>query len=306
LAEEFPNPHRLPLPIPGQNSAHLGLAPLISCLFPPRTCLELPKTGITEARTGLFLLRSGGDSLHPGMVLVRAGLKIEGATTDIPYREKCPMAAPTESYITEKLPDSTYATLLGVFAARCEQQQAELGLSPAELLEIQEAAASNREGLQNWLRVSGLARAAQILKQERQQAAKQVVSKYAKIFRANEAISDAVLSGLLLAPHNPARPKSPVNQVERLVATADGQGFVKLKWKPNGNQPRTQYLVEVRHGPSEPWTMLGLTTRTRFSHPALPGVYISFRVVAHRGERRGQASIPVTLWSDSPALRLAA
>ena len=216
------------------------------------------------------------------------------------------MATPTDSYITEKLPDATYAVLLGVFAARCEQLQAELGLSPAELLEIQEAAVSNREGQQDWLHAIGLAQGAQTRKQERQRAAKHVVAKYAKMFRANEEISDAVLAGLMLAPHNPARPKSPVNQVEGLVGTANGQGFVKLKWNPNGNQPRTQYLVQIRHAPSEPWTVLGLTTRTRFSHQALPGVYVGFRVIACRGERKAEPSIPISLWSDSPALRLAA
>lgn len=216
------------------------------------------------------------------------------------------MASPTDSYITEKHPDSTFAVLLGVFAARCAELQDELGLSPEDLLEIQAAAESNREGLQRWVHAMGQAQAAQVQKQERQRAARAVVSKYAKIFRADEKIPDSVLGGLRLAPREPARPKSPVHEVVGLVATSDGQGLVKLKWKANGNKPRTQYLVEVRHSPSERWTFLGLTTRTRFEHQATVGVYIGFRVIAHRGVRSGEPSYPFLLWADSPALRLAA
>lgn len=216
------------------------------------------------------------------------------------------MASPTDSYITEKHPDSTFAVLLGVFAARCAELQEELGLSPEELLEIQDAAESNRKGLQRWVHAVGQAQAAQVQKQKRQRAARAVVSKYAKIFRADERIPDSVLGGLMVAPHNPTRPKCPVHEVSELTASADGQGFVTLRWKANGNKPRTTYQIQKRCALSGEWTLLGSTSKTKFSHRAEPGVCISFRVVATRADRSSLPSGSVVLWSDSPALRLAA
>lgn len=86
----------------------------------------------------------------------------------------------------------------------------------------------------------------------------------AKLVNANAGVSTALKSELGISV-TPAVP-SPVAQPLELSATGYENGSNKLTWKRNGNPNTTTFLVEYRMGGSAAWNLVGVTSKTKYTH----------------------------------------
>lgn len=211
-------------------------------------------------------------------------------------------------YITEIDADGDLSTALANFNTVCIANTAALGLTPANLLEIAGASTTFTTDLNALVAAKATAKSAAALKDTQKKSSKATVSKYAKMFRANVAVTDALLAQLQLPAHKTPGTKTPPTTPTMLVANADGTGLVSLSWNRMGNIAGTVFLIEYRTSPTSDWAVVNTTTRVRFSVQATPGSYIAFRVSAQRNGQTSAASTPVVLWDSSApqALQIAA
>lgn len=209
-------------------------------------------------------------------------------------------------YITETVNDLALRSAFSDFSSVCAAEAATLGLSPAEVAEIAAAAAQFESDILAVAAAKSKLSSKVRMKDDQKAASRDMISRYAKRFRANESISDAILTKLQLAPHETPGTHTKPTPPLALVATSDGQGNIKLIWDRNGNRQTTIFQIEVRYSPSDPWTMLGVTTQTKFRLRTTPGSFISFRVFAHRNSLVSSACTPVTLWHEGQAVSLKA
>ncbi|MEQ1821935.1 MAG: fibronectin type III domain-containing protein [Fimbriimonadaceae bacterium] len=220
------------------------------------------------------------------------------------------MPASVNQYITDINADSDLAVALTSFAAVCSANSAALGLTPATLAEITGTNTAYGTSLNAWVTARVASFNAQDAKDLQKKTSKAVISKFAKQFRANQAISDSLLAQLQLAPHKPPKNASPPAQPTQLTANANGLGFVKLKWSRKGNKPNTTYQIEYRSEAVTSWTILDSTTKAKFEYQADPGQSIQFRIIASRAGLASEPSVPVSLWEVAPSaisnLKLAA
>jgi hypothetical protein len=207
------------------------------------------------------------------------------------------MATPTSKHITDIRADAHLALALRSFLSACIEHEADLGLSPAEISEMTETVESFSEGLAEWRAINAKAEGALREKNLRREAAKAMVGRFAKVFRAKQSIPDSLLANLMLPPHTPPRTRSEPATPTDLVAKANGQGLITLQWKLLGKTKATTILIEFRTSPEEPWRLLDATTRNRYVVQATPGSYIAFRVRSKLSGQTSPASVPVALWS---------
>lgn len=201
-------------------------------------------------------------------------------------------------YITQIKREADLSVALTSFSATCASNAGPLNLTPANLLEI----AAMASGLSTALNAGTTAKVALKLalqnKDMQLKTSKATLAKWAKTFRANPAISDALLDQLMLPHHSTPGTKTPPAQPLDLVATPDVQGLVALRWKRNGNRSTTQFMVETQNAPGGPWSLAGGTTKVRFEFQAVLNEYVAFRVIAARDGESSQPSLPVVLWSN--------
>lgn len=213
-------------------------------------------------------------------------------------------------YITEINADADLGIALTSFAAVCTTNMAVLGLTAPTLAEITGTSTAYTGSMNAWVTARLASFNAQDVKDLQKKSSKAIISKFAKQFRANLAISDALLAQLQLAPHKPAKNSSPPNQPSLLTAHADGLGLVKLKWSRNANKPNTTYQIEFRNEAITDWTIIDTTTKVSFEYHAEPGQSVQFRVIAVRAGIASEPSVPVSLWEAAPgnaaSLKLAA
>lgn len=202
-------------------------------------------------------------------------------------------------YITEVQGQAQFADALNSFSAQCAANADVLKLDPPQLAEIAQAATKVTQKLDAWFEAKEAANQAGIDKNDEIKTAKGIVSTYAKTFRADPTISDALLGLLMLAPHNPPKTSTPPAQPGQCNAKGDLQGFVYLKWGRGGNGSGTIFTIEYRLQPSGPWTVLGTTLKSTFAYQATPGEFVQFRVVAQRKGQSSPPSLPATLWDYS-------
>ncbi|MBV6457442.1 MAG: hypothetical protein HONBIEJF_00551 [Fimbriimonadaceae bacterium] len=211
-------------------------------------------------------------------------------------------------YITEIVNDGELNTALANFNTVCIANAAALGLVPADLTEIAAAATGFNTNLNTATAAKATANSAVEAKDLQKATSRGVVAKWAKVFRAKTTVSDALLNQLMLPPHKtPGSFTAPTTPTD-LVATANGDGVIALRWKRNGNIASTTFTVEYRMSASDPWVILGTTTKVSFGYESAPGQYIAFRVSASRRGVSSPASTPVVLWDteQGQTLQLAA
>lgn len=201
------------------------------------------------------------------------------------------------AYITQILAEEEFNTALANFATVCNLQAETLDLTPAQITEIQAASTA----LANAITAATAARtawaSAQAAKLTKLADGHALVSKYAKIFRADQTVTDAILAELMLAPHKTPGVRTTPAIPTDLVANSDGNGNITLKWHRNGNIQGTVFNVEMRPNNSAPWSIIGTTTMSKFDTTWTPGTYVEYRVSASRRDVDSAACTPVVLWS---------
>ncbi|HRI42571.1 MAG TPA: fibronectin type III domain-containing protein [Fimbriimonadaceae bacterium] len=202
-------------------------------------------------------------------------------------------------WITEIVADGQLNGALANFATVCDNNAGPLGLTGPMVAEI-EGAATNFSAELAASTAAKAARAAAVQSKSTQKTtSKAIVSKYAKIFRANSAVSDELLAQLMLPPHStPGSESSPTTPLD-LTASANGEGVTTLKWNRNGNIRGTIFQIEKRTSPSGAWSILDTTTRRTFVTASAPGQYVAYRVRATRSGQSSAPSTPVVLWDGS-------
>jgi hypothetical protein len=211
-------------------------------------------------------------------------------------------------YITEIKGVGALNTALQSFQATCSANALALGLDPADLAEITGAATGLNTKLNAWTAAKSTAGSARQAKDAQKSTSAAIVSKWARVFRANQSVPDSLLEQLMLAPHDtPASQVAPAEPLD-LVARGNGNGNIKLTWRRNGNIYGTVFVIEYRTSAGGPWLQLGTSTRRTFETQWTPGTYIGFRVTAQRRGVQSPASTPVALWESESTqeLRVAA
>lgn len=207
-------------------------------------------------------------------------------------------------YITEINADGELNSALANFNTVCIANSVALGLAPGDLTEIASAATSFNTNLNTSTAAKATARSAVEAKDTQKGTSKGVIAKWAKVFRAKLTVTDALLGQLMLPPHKTpgtfAEPTTPTD----LVATANGNGDIALKWNRAGNNQFTTFIIEYRTSASDPWVMLGTSTKRTFGWESAPGQYIAFRVSASRRGVISAASTPVVLWDTEQGQQL--
>lgn len=207
-------------------------------------------------------------------------------------------------YITEIKADDALNSAAQHFATTCDANKVVLGLTTANLAEIAGAVVAFGTSLTALADAKALAEGARETKDVQRTATKAILSKWAKTFRANPAVPDGLLTTLQVAPHIPSGVKTPPTVPLGLSAMSDGNGNIKLTWKRNGNIQNTQFVIQYRTAPTEPWVQLGTSLKRTFDTTWTPGVYVAYRVFATRRGLSSAATTPFVLWDGESEVTL--
>lgn len=187
------------------------------------------------------------------------------------------------------LKDDELKDLLNLMAQNAPTVAGQLGLSPEQIAQIQDAASGFQQAQQEASTALEAYQSAVALKDGARLAALKTVRPMVVAWKVDPSVGPGVLEQMGVAPDRKRRHAVPVFTPSKLVATADRTGNT-LTWQPNGNEYRTTYVVEKRGGADQPWAFFGVTTSTRLvDHEARPGEPVWYRV---RSERSGRASVP--------------
>lgn len=115
-------------------------------------------------------------------------------------------------------------------------------------------------------------------------AAQLDISSRSKFIAANTAVAPVLKAQLGLPPADTVpstnAPVTPLN----LAVTGTPDGTNLLKWKSNGNLPRTMYDIYAKIGAATAWTLVRTITATKFTHSGqTAGVKALYRITARRG-----------------------
>lgn len=201
-------------------------------------------------------------------------------------------------YITDIRKQAELADAMTTFAATCAANSAALHLDPADVLAIQAMANSFTSALNAYSDAKAASDSAHAAKDAQYASSRATLSMWAKTFRADLTISDALLEQLNLAPHSTPGTKTPPTTPIDLVANPNGLGVVALKWGRNGNGTGTVFDVQTQSAAGGDWTIAASTTKAKFSYQAVSGQYIAFRVSASRNGLTSTPTLPIVLWNQ--------
>ncbi len=207
-------------------------------------------------------------------------------------------------WITDIQADGELNSALANFYNVCNANALALTLTPANLTEIQGASTSFNTDLNASTAAKAAATAAVQAKNTQKTTSKDVVSKWAKTFRANATIPDELLAQLMLPPHSTPGSEIAPTTPTALVASANGDGVTNLKWNRSGNIQGTVFVIEKRTSASGAWAIFDTTTRRTFVTISNPGQYVAYRVSAQRNGMTSPASTPVVLWDTESGVAL--
>lgn len=129
----------------------------------------------------------------------------------------------------------------------------------------------------------------------------------AKTVYAVPTNTPGMIAAVGLSPRSTSRAKIVPTVPQRLTATPNTDGSVRLEWDRNGNGTGVNFLVETRLLGAE-WTFLGDTTATKTLLAGYaPGAPVAFRVVASKNGTQSAPSSEATIYAaEASGLRLAA
>lgn len=207
-------------------------------------------------------------------------------------------------YITQTTADGPLNSQLQSFLATAEAQSVKLGLTAPDIEAMGELYTAFSTSLAASDTAKAASKAATTAKNTAKRLARANVSAWAKIWRADENISDDLLNELMLAPHNtPGQHSAPTTPTD-VTASLNNESVITLKWKRNGNTSGTIFSIETAEDGSGPWTMLDATTKTKFSTQGTPGTTQWFRIVAKRDGMSATPTNPISVWTGGQSLSL--
>lgn len=210
------------------------------------------------------------------------------------------------SYITDRrIPDPEFLADLNSIISVINANKTTLGISTAEVTSLTNAINNYSTQLTAMNTARAAAKSATVQKNSARESVADLVGSWAKVWRANPAISDSLLALLMMAPHNTPGTSTPPSTPTDLVAMDKGNGQVQLKWKRGNNPSGTLYWVEFKLATGA-WKLLVGAKKTATVATCTQGQQISFRVSAVVDEMQSAPTAPVTLWTGGGALSVAA
>lgn len=202
-------------------------------------------------------------------------------------------------YITEENIDSQLNVDFPTFISNANKHKVALGLTSADLTAITNALTAFSTGLSASNAAKAAAKAAVTSKNDAKATAKAEISKWAKIWRANQAISDSILDDMMLPPHSTPGTRTAPTTPNNFSFSVTSQGTINMKWGRNGNTSGTIFNVESSSNGKTGWSVAGSTTKTKFSINGNPGTTVYFRVVAIRNSQSATPTNPIVVWPSS-------
>ena len=203
-------------------------------------------------------------------------------------------------YITNSsIPEADYVPATINFNGVCIANKSALLLDTTALAEIAKATNDLNTQFTAWIAAQAASANAKGSKDAQFKASRAVINKWAKTFRANTAVPDALLDQLMLAPHKPGRTVSAPTTPTNFKGTTNGEGMVSLQWSRNGNSASTQFIIEYRLSPTAPWAIAGASSSVRFDYQGTAGSYVAFRVYAKKKTANSAATAALIFWEDS-------
>lgn len=207
-------------------------------------------------------------------------------------------------YITQTTADGPLNSQLQSFKETAEANDAALGLDAAALQTMTTLYSAFSTALAAADTAKAASKAATTAKNTAKRLARANVSSWAKIWRADENISDELLNELMLPPHNtPGQHTAPTTPTD-VTASLNNESVITLKWKRNGNTSGTIFSIEAAEDGSGPWTMLDATTKTKFSTQGTPGTTQWFRIIAKRDGMSATPTNPISVWTGGQSFSL--
>lgn len=201
-------------------------------------------------------------------------------------------------YITEELNDSALVIAMKSFITNITENDAVLGLDTDELLAFTNRFNAFTAAVDEVADIKLQSKSATADKNDKKSDARALIAQYAKEWRGNPAIPDALLDLLQLPNHQNNGPRSAPTVPTDLSFTINNVGEVTLRWKRNGNNSRTIFTVETGPSTSGPWTVYDVTTRASSEYNGPSGIETFFRVIARRNGISSNPSFPISLWAN--------
>ncbi|MEX2244084.1 MAG: fibronectin type III domain-containing protein, partial [Fimbriimonadaceae bacterium] len=177
------------------------------------------------------------------------------------------------------------------FAAFADANAAALGLSPAQVAELQSLAAGYKDDRLAQTTSHDAARAATETKNASERALVAQIGTYAGMWRANPALPESLLLGAGIQRRKRARHRRPLFAPTGFAIQWVRSHKVRLVWNRNGNESDTLFVIETRTGVDPTWTVVGVTMRKSYDYLADSVAQpVTFRVTAMRGSRRSEPS----------------
>lgn len=181
--------------------------------------------------------------------------------------------------------DTEFAAWLANFNTVAAANLELIGLSAADLTPSTTAKTALDTIITDFTAAQAAAKASTVAKRDAREAAETVARGLAQRVQVNPSVPQNVKEqlGLHVGGGQPA-PAAPVAPTGLFVRGLDN-GTNVLSWSGNGNRPNTQYLIECRCGGASAWTLVDVTTKTKYEHQGCkPGERAVYRIRAKRGD----------------------
>ena len=166
---------------------------------------------------------------------------------------------------------------LGNFVKVARDNQAALGLTIADIGELETVEQDMTDALTKQVAAQEAARAATSNLDTTRTSTNTTVGYRARTITINPNIPDSLKEQLGLNVTDKKRGTVPLNSPTGLIVEGASDGTNKLRWERNGNIPGTQFVIEARIGESKEFAFVAVTTKTTYSHrnqkPGVPAVY---------------------------------
>jgi hypothetical protein len=132
----------------------------------------------------------------------------------------------------------------------------------------------------------------------------ELYSRYLTQSYATPSVTDAALASIGLDPKPVRGPvTSPTTPLD-LLAEAFSNGYVKFKWKRNGNSNATTFNVEAKIEDGA-WDLIWSGPRTKLELSGFaPGTQVAFRVYASKGDEQSAPSNIAVIYEEGGSSEL--
>lgn len=199
---------------------------------------------------------------------------------------------------SENIPtvDTKLSLWMTQFAAVATVDPAEYGLTTDQADALAAAASDYRSRLVETRAAMNAARKATAAKNDARQHALDLFRSYGKSILTDPDVEPGAKAKLGMKVER-SSPK-PVVPPKDLSATGFSNHTVKLHWSRGENSKHVSFVIEAKVGGSKEWRVIGMTNRVRYTDKnRTPGIQVTYRVIAFRGEKRSGASNLTVVYS---------